>query len=108
MKTLYTLLAIIGFIAPNILVVIESLETGNWLLLLDPAATLNGMFGNRIAAAFTTDLLFVVLTALIWMYFESRKVGVKNYLMYVVITFLFGLAGTLPLFLREREKKLTP
>lgn len=62
MKPLYAFLAIVGFVVPNILVFYESIETGNILLWLDPQATLNGMFGNRIAAAFISDLLFVVVT----------------------------------------------
>jgi hypothetical protein len=49
------------------------------------------------------DLLCVVLAALIWMYFESKRVGMKSYWMYVVLTLLFGLAGLLPLFLYKRE-----
>jgi hypothetical protein len=102
-KNVYAFLAIVGFIAPNILVGIESFETGNILLWLDPAATMNGMFGNRIAAAFVLDLLCVVLAALIWMYFESKRVGMKSYWMYFVLTLLFGLAGLLPLFLYKRE-----
>jgi hypothetical protein len=106
MKTLYLFLAIVGFIAPNVLVFYESVETGNILLWLDPQATMNGMFGNRIAAAFVTDLLCVVLVALIWIIVESRKVGMKNSWMYVVLTLLFGLAGPLPLFLYQREKVL--
>jgi hypothetical protein len=103
MKNLYAFLAVIGFITPNVLVGIESYETGNILLWLDPAATLNGMFGNRIAAAFVLDLLCVVAGALTWMYFESKKLGMNRYGMYVVLTLLFGLAGTLPLFLYKRE-----
>ena len=106
MKPLYAFLAIVGFIAPNILVFNESVETGNILLWLDPAATMNGMFGNRIAAAFVTDLLFVVLAALIWIVVESKKLGMKNSWVYVVLTLLFGLAGPLPLFLYQREKVL--
>lgn len=106
MKNLYLILAIVGFIAPNILVFNESVETGNILLWLDPAATMNGMFGNRIAAAFVTDLLFVVLAGLIWIVVESRKLGMKNSWLYVVLTLLFGLAGPLPLFLYQREKVL--
>ena len=106
MKPLYAFLAIVGFITPNILVFYESVETGNILLLLDPQATLNGMFGNRIAAAFVTDLLFVVLAALIWIVVESKKLGMKNSWVYVVLTLLFGLAGPLPLFLYQREKVL--
>ena len=106
MKTLYLLLAIIGFVTPNILVFYESVETGNILLWLDPQATMNGMFGNRIAAAFVTDLLCVVLVALIWIIMESKKLGMKNSWAYVVLTLLFGLAGPLPLFLYQREKVL--
>jgi hypothetical protein len=106
MKTLYLFLAIIGFITPNILVFYESVETGNILLWLDPQATMTGMFGNRIAAAFVTDLLCVVLVALIWIVIESKKLGMKNSWVYVVLTLLFGLAGPLPLFLYQREKVL--
>lgn len=106
MKTLYALLAVVGFITPNILVAKESYETGNVLLWLDPAATLGGMFANQIASAFVLDLLGVVVAALIWMYTESKRVGIKSYWMYPVLTLLFGLAGSLPLFLYNREKQL--
>ena len=106
MKSVYALLALVGFITPNVLVFYESVETGNILLLLDPRATLNGMFGNRIAAAFVTDLICVVLAALIWIVVESRRLGMKNSWVYVVLTLLFGLAGPLPLFLYQREKVL--
>jgi hypothetical protein len=104
MKSLYLLLAIVGFIAPNIFVAIESVETGNWLLWLDPAATVNGMFGNRISTAFVVDLLGAVIVALIWMWTEGSKRKMKNVWMYPVLTLLFGLAGSLPMFLYNREK----
>lgn len=107
MKNVYALLAIAGFIVPNILVFYESVETGNILLWLDPAATTNGMFGNRIAAAFVTDLLFVVLAGLIWIVVESKRLNMKNSWIYIVLTLLFGLAGPLPLFLYQREKVLS-
>jgi hypothetical protein len=106
MKNLYLFLAIVGFIVPNILVFQESVETGNILLWLDPAATIHGMFGNRIAAAFIIDLLCVVLVALIWIVIESKRLSMKNSWIYVVLTLLFGLAGPLPLFLYQREKVL--
>ncbi|MBX7142043.1 MAG: DUF2834 domain-containing protein [Chitinophagales bacterium] len=105
-KTLYLLLAVAGFIAPNIFVAIESVQTGNVLLWLDPAATVKGMFGNRISTAFVVDLLFAVLAFLIWTFYEGRRYGMKNVWMYWAITFLFGMAGTLPLFLYYREKKI--
>ena len=36
MKKFYLVLAIIGFIAPNIFVIQESLATGNWFFLVKP------------------------------------------------------------------------
>lgn len=106
MRSLYALLAVAGFIVPNVLVFQESVETGNILLWLDPAATLGGMFGNRITAAFVTDLLCVVLVALVWIVIESKRLNMKNSWVYIVLTLLFGLAGPLPLFLYQREKAL--
>lgn len=106
MRSLYALLAVAGFIVPNVLVFQESVETGNILLWLDPAATLGGMFSNRIAAAFVTDLLCVVLVALVWIVVESKRLNMKNSWIYIVLTLLFGLAGPLPLFLYQREKAL--
>lgn len=106
MRSLYALLAVAGFIVPNVLVFQESIETRNILLWLDPAATLSGMFGNRIAAAFVTDLLCVVLVALVWIVIESKRLNMKNSWVYIVLTLLFGLAGPLPLFLYQREKAL--
>jgi len=106
MKTLWLLLAILGFIAPNIFVINESIATGNVLLWLDAAATLQGMFGNRISTAFVTDLLFAVLTFFIWSYYESKRTGIKNFWVIWVLTVLFGMAGSFPLFLYLREKKM--
>lgn len=78
MKNKYLTLAVIGFIIPNIYVALESIETGNILLWLDPTATMTGMFGNRISTAFILDLLFVVLVFFYWTYRESKKHNIKN------------------------------
>ena len=52
MKKTYLILAILGFIAPSILVFIESVETGNILLYAQPLKTIQGMFANRISSIF--------------------------------------------------------
>src|SRR5262245_34574686 len=105
MKTTYLTLAIIGFILPTIPVAIESYETGNVLFWLDANATWNGMFANKISTAFIVDLLFAVLVFFIWTASEAKKYGIKRVWLYWVITMLFGLGGTLPLFLYIRETK---
>jgi hypothetical protein len=104
MKTIYLLFAVLGFVAPNIFVAIESVETGNVLLWLDPPATIRGMFGNRISTAFIVDLLVVVYIFFFWTYHEARQYKIRNVWVIWVLTLLFGMAGTFPLFLYLREK----
>jgi hypothetical protein len=48
----------------------------------------------------------VVVTALVWMTRESRRVGLTRAWRFWVLTFAFGLGGTLPLFLYFRERRL--
>lgn len=106
MKNIYLILAIIGFIAPSILVSIESVETGNILLYTNPIATIDGMFANRISTIFMIDLLFAVLVFFVWTYNEAKKTGMKKVGLVWVLTMLFGLAGGFPFFLYLREKAI--
>lgn len=106
MKNVYLILCILGFIAPSILVFMESIETGNILLYTNPLATIEGMFANRISSIFMIDLLFVVMVFFIWSFGESRKKEIKNLYVVWLLTMLLGLAGGFPLFLYLREKAL--
>jgi hypothetical protein len=106
-KTLYLILSIIGFILPTIFVLIESVETGNYLLYWNPIATINGMFANRISSIFMIDLLFAVLIFFLWSYNEAKIFKIKNMWVVWVLTMLLGLAGGFPYFLYLREKKRT-
>ena len=106
MKSLYAILAVIGYVAPNWLVLLVSIDTGNVLLWTRPTDTMAGMFANRIAAAFAIDVLFAALVACIWFYSEGRRLGMPRIWSYWILTLAFGLAGTLPLFLFFRERRL--
>jgi hypothetical protein len=105
MKKVYLVLAVIGFIIPNIFVAKESIETGNILLWLDPQATVKALFGNTISTAFIVDILAVLLVFFVWTYNEAKKLGIKNVWLIWVLTLLFGMGGPFPLFLSWREKK---
>lgn len=85
----------------------ESLETRNLLLYTHPAATIEGMFANRISTIFMIDLLFTVLVFFIWTYIDSKKKGVKNIGWVWVLTMLLGIAGGFPLYLYLKEKAST-
>jgi hypothetical protein len=106
LKRLYAALAIVGYVATNWLVLLVSIDTGNLLLWTRPAETTAGMFANRIAAAFAIDLLVTVLVACILFHVEGKRLGMRRVWSYWVLTFTFGLAGTLPLFLLNRERRL--
>jgi hypothetical protein len=106
LKRLYAGLAVVGYVATNWLVLLVSIDTGNWLLWTKPAETTAGMFANRISAAFAIDLLVTVLVACILFHVEGKRLGMRRVWGYWVVTFTFGLAGTLPLFLLHRERRL--
>lgn len=103
MKRVYLSLAIIGFILPSILVIQESIETGNILLYYHIGDTIEAMFANRISTIFCIDLFFAVLVFMVWSYCESKKYNIKQVGLIWLLTFLLGLAGGLPLFLYKRE-----
>ena len=109
MKRTYLILSIIGFILPNIFVLLESIESGNYLLYARPLETMELMFANRVSSAFMMDLFFVLILFLVWSYRESQKLGIRNWGLVWLMTFAFGIACGLPFFLYLREgKKIRP
>jgi len=106
MKKLYLILAIVGFILPNIFVLKVSIETGNILLWTDIPTTFYAMFANDIASAFMTDLFYMVVLFMIWSYQEAKQHNIPNYWYTWILTFAFGIAGGFPLFLYLKEKQL--
>jgi len=105
-KRLYGVLAAVGYISANWFVLQVSIDTGNVLLWTRPLETTAGMFANRISTAFAVDLLITGLVACIWFHFEGTRLGMQRVWSYWVLTLAFGLAGTLPLFLLHRERRL--
>jgi len=105
MKNLYLVLAIIGFLAPNTLVFIESIETGNILLYAQIGRTFEEMFANRISTIFSIDLLVVTFFFFIWSFYEAKRLAMKLPLVVWLGTMLFGLAFGFPLFLYLKEKR---
>lgn len=106
MERVYLGLAIVGFLIPNTLALIESVQTGNILFWTDPARTTSELFSNRTSSAFALDLFGAAIVALIWMTQEAHRVGIGRVWRFWALTLLFGVAGTLPLFLYLRERRL--
>lgn len=106
LQRLYLALTVLGYLIPGVVMVRESIRTGNILFWTNPALTNAELFANGTSTAFALDLLVVVFVALIWMTIESRRLGMRAVWRYWVLALLFGMAGTLPLFLLARERQL--
>lgn len=107
-QQVYLALAVIGYVATGVPMLMESARTSNILFWTKPDLTIAGLFGNLTSTAFTLDLMVVVVVALIWITREARRVRIPNVWAFWVLTALFGLGGTLPLFLYFRERRLGP
>ena len=105
LKRIYLILAVIGFVLPNIFVYQESIQTGNVLLWFDPQSTVRQMFSTNINSAFSMDLIFVFVVFFVWTYHQGLRYRMKNIWVIWVFSLLFGLAGPFPLFLYYREEK---
>lgn len=105
-QSIYLMLTVIGFLAPNVLVAIESFETGNLLLYADPVATFSDMFANRISTIFAIDLFAMVFIFFVWSYLDQREHRTKGWGWTWPVTMLLGLSTGFPLYLylRERQK----
>ena len=108
MQRVYLALAVVGYVATAIPMVMESMRSGNILFWTDPQRTISELFPTLTSMSFALDLLVVVLVALIWITREARRVRVPNVWAFWVLTLLFGVGGTLPLFLYFRERRLGP
>ena len=106
MQGVYLALAGVGYLAPGVPMVIESVRSGNVLFWTDPQRTTVELFANRTSTAFALDLAVAVVVALVWITREARRIGIGRVWRFWVLTSLFGLGGTLPLFLYLRERRL--
>ena len=63
------------------------------------------LFATNMSAAFNTDLAMTVFTAWTFMFFESKRIQMKNWWVFIPAT-LIGLSFALPLFFYFRERHL--
>lgn len=62
---------------------------------------------NNASASITNDLLVVVAAFLIWSFVEARRLAMRYWWCYPVLTFAVAIAFAFPLFLLFRERRLT-
>lgn len=64
------------------------------------------IFVNHVSSAVAGDLLISGLVFFIFLFFEGRRLNMKNLWLFVPATLFVGLSFGLPLFLYFRAKKL--
>ena len=107
LEVVYLLLAVLGFVLPGVPMLQESVATGNVLFWTQPARTIAELFATRTSTAFALDLFAAVIVAAVWIAVEARRLGLRGVWRFYVLLALFGLGGTLPLFLWYRERQMS-
>ena len=105
-KVIYVVLAVCGVLFPWYFNFEFMRQTGTGLLDFDLAGFVAGSYANPAASSLTVDLSVACLTFAVWMVVEARKLGMKHWWVYLVITFGVAFACAFPLFLLMRDKRL--
>lgn len=61
---------------------------------------------NMASASISNDIIVVAVVFFIWSYQEAKTLEMKNWWLYVVLTFGVAIAFSYPLFLLMRERRL--
>jgi Terpene cyclase DEP1 len=61
---------------------------------------------NPAASSISIDIFIAAFAFVFWSFFESRKLGMRHWWIYIVLTFGIAMAFAFPLFLLMRERKL--
>lgn len=89
------LLGLVGTWAFNIAAIVQHRDyVGDWLQ------------SGPAVSSLTVDVLIAAVAAIAFMVFESRRLGMRQVWVYIVLIPLVALAFALPLFLAMRERTL--
>lgn len=102
LKHIYGLICLLSIVATYLPLSIFIKQHGFDMVLL-----FKQLFALPSTSFFGMDLLVVSVVALIFIIFESKRLGMKNLWLPIASIFLVGISLALPLFLFLREKHLT-
>ena len=63
-------------------------------------------YANSAASSLSNDLLIGTVTFLVWSFVEARRLGIRHWWLFVVLTFGVAFACAFPLFLFVRDRRL--
>lgn len=107
-KILYLTLAVLGGTLTwyfNLRFMVETYGRFSFAALLqfDWLAFVSGGFANPAASSLSVDLLIVVTAGLVFLISEARRLGMRHWWVYLLLSGLVAAAFAYPLFLFMRE-----
>ena len=100
-KTIFLILAILGFVAPYYFFLQVSPANG-----FDLPSLIQPLFANNLMKGVAMDLTVSVIAFWTFVFVEANRLQIKNPWVYPLATLLVGLSFALPLFLYFRERQL--
>ncbi|MGB0211840.1 DUF2834 domain-containing protein [Algiphilus sp.] len=64
------------------------------------------VYVNAAASSIGNDLLVVVAAFLVWSFAEARRLGMRHWWVYPILTFGIAIAFAMPFFLWMRERRM--
>lgn len=102
-RILYLVLAIAGLVVPWYFNLQFMQQAGGQFVLSDFVAAANS---NAASSSLSWDLSIACLAGLCWIFFESKRLGLRFFWLYIVLAFTVAYAFAFPLFLFVRQGKL--
>jgi hypothetical protein len=102
-QMIYAALAAIGLVATWTFNLQFMSESGGSFSLVDFVAA---SYANSASSSIANDLTVGVLAFLVWSFHEARRIGMRHWWIYVVLTFAIAFACAYPLFLFMRERRI--
>ncbi|WP_158885698.1 DUF2834 domain-containing protein [Amycolatopsis anabasis] len=63
-------------------------------------------YANHAAASLTNDVILVAVAAIVWMFVEAHRIGLRHAWVYAVLSVVIAISVAFPLFLIARQRKL--
>jgi hypothetical protein len=93
------LLAFVGFVVPNTMVIVFFAEHG-----IDLGRYLGNWLATLPSAQLVADLVICSLAFIVWCGWDGPRAGVRNWWVTIPATLLVGICFAIPLYLLLRER----
>jgi hypothetical protein len=102
-QIVYAVLAVVGLVATWYFNLRFMAESGGTFSVV---AFVQSGYANSASASLSNDLAVGTVAFLVWSFAEARRLGMRHWWAYVVLTFGVAFACAFPLFLLVRERRL--